>query len=277
MTTAFSKEQKVRQELKSFDELKYKIATETVDIGILGSSRVKHGSTPIMTSNETRDLWNVPSVQSRTFLNSGGEQLSVVSSSADDNIIGSGVGVITLVGLDVDCNMLSETIFLSGTTPVVTSNTFDFVNYAFVTKVASTGNTNAGNISISGNTSGNIQLYIEIGDGLSRSSHVKTPRDYTLFITESISNIENVSSAGTKGARFKIKTITPEGTLITLKKWGQQTNGTGLENPIFSLPLKVPAEAILYGEVTSLQSSSIMNLDLYYMAVAGNYAGTLAI
>lgn len=272
-------ESEIRTRFKTLEELKQAIVLETAtdkntDPALLGTSRVKLASTPVL-STESRDLWNVPSTATRQFLNSDGEYLSIVSSSIQDANGGSGIYILQVIGLDENCNVLAETMILNGTTPVLSSNKFNFVNYASVFKASNSGVTNVGNITISGSTSGNIEGYITAGQGITRSSHIKVPAGYTMLVTKVISNIENASTPSTKGARFSLDTYTPEGTYIELFKWGQQTDGTGLENTDLSFPLKIPERAIIFIKGTALQNNTILNAYYFYLMIRGNYSSTL--
>lgn len=59
-------------------------------------------------------------------------QLSIVSTSADDSITGSGARYLLIEGLDANFDLISEVIGLSGLTPVQTVNSYIRLNKATV-------------------------------------------------------------------------------------------------------------------------------------------------
>jgi hypothetical protein len=77
----------------------------------------------------------------------------VVSDDANDTLLGTGARTLTIQGLDVDFEVIQDTIDLNGTTEVTTANSYFRVNRAFV----DTGGTEEGaigtvSISINGGT-----------------------------------------------------------------------------------------------------------------------------
>ena len=98
--------------------------------------------------------------------------VSVVSSNASD----TGVD-ITIDGLDSNWNMISETIRVNGTTPVVTTNSFIRV----VATVNTGSNTIIGNISFTQDGT-NVVAYIIDGIGRGLKAAYSIPAGYTGYL-----------------------------------------------------------------------------------------------
>ncbi len=71
--------------------------------------------------------------------------LEVASDDANDTLAGTGAQTVTIEGLDVNYAEITETVNMLGTTPVLTTQLFLFVNNFFVA-TGGTSFTNAGNI-----------------------------------------------------------------------------------------------------------------------------------
>lgn len=85
--------------------------------------------------------------------------VSLVSTSADDDLTGTGARTINIIGLDANYAQQEESVNLDGTTSVSTSNTFIRV-FRLIVTTAGSGESNAGEISatISGGNVGKIPL-----------------------------------------------------------------------------------------------------------------------
>lgn len=99
--------------------------------------------------------------------------VSVVSSSTSD----TGVD-ITIEGLDSNWSMISETIRVNGTTPVITSNSFIRV----LTTINTGSNTAIGNITFTQNGNGNVVAYIIDGVGRGMKAAYSIPAGYTGYL-----------------------------------------------------------------------------------------------
>lgn len=95
-------------------------------------------------------------------------QMSVVSTTTDTMDV-------LITGLDASYNVLTETVTLTGTTPVVTSGSFLRINAAQITS-----GTNAGDISIS--NGGTEYAFIGAGIGISQALVYTVPANSTLYI-----------------------------------------------------------------------------------------------
>jgi hypothetical protein len=128
------------------------------------------------------------------------DQLSVVSSSANDTIAGTGARVLLIEGLDENYDQILETVNLNGTSAVTTTNSYLRVNYARVV-LSGSGQTNAGNITITDATATtDVISYLAAGDSFSKQLFYTTPRNFELFLT-------NTSFSVTRNASNIIATI----------------------------------------------------------------------
>lgn len=109
--------------------------------------------------------------------------VSVVSSSAEDDPAGAGTSTgaheVTIQGLDADYNSVQETVTMSGTTPVVTTQTFLRANRMFIGECGS-ADTNVGNITAS--IGGNVQESIRASEGQSSVLLYTVPAGYIFML-----------------------------------------------------------------------------------------------
>ena len=127
------------------------------------------------------------------------QTLSVVSASANDASGGTGARTLEIQGLDSSWNVLTETITMNGTTPVVTTRSFLRVFRARVVTAGTLG-TNAAQITISGG--GTALAYISydtIGMGQTLMAVYTVPAGKTGYVI----NV-NVSSAKDLENRYRL-------------------------------------------------------------------------
>lgn len=103
--------------------------------------------------------------------------MRVVSSSASDNTAAS----ITINGLDANWNLLSETIYLNGTSTVTTVNQFLRINSILMVSPGTGQVTNVGTITLT-NGSGTIHGQINPGVGRMQNSWYSVPAGHGLYI-----------------------------------------------------------------------------------------------
>jgi glycine cleavage system aminomethyltransferase T len=131
------------------------------------------------------------------------QTLSVVSASANDTSAGTGARTVEIQGLDTNWDVVTDTVTMNGTTPVVTTQTFRRV---FRARVITAGSlqTNAAQITFTGSTDANILAYITydtIGMGQTLMAVYTVPAGKTGYII----NI-NVSSAKDLENRYRLMT-----------------------------------------------------------------------
>jgi len=77
--------------------------------------------------------------------------INIASTSANDTLAGTGARALLITGLDADWELLTETVLMSGQTPVTTSSSFLRINNMLVVSVGSLG-FNEGDIYVSTNS-----------------------------------------------------------------------------------------------------------------------------
>lgn len=132
------------------------------------------------------------------------EKLNVVSSSGNDAAAGTGAKTITIYGLDSAFQEVVETISLNGLVTVTTSKFFYRINFVEVA-TAGAGAANAGNITITGATSGLTLGYILAGVNTSRAAILTVPLGQYWNLTGLSASIGRIN-ATTAAADFELYT-----------------------------------------------------------------------
>jgi len=168
------------------------------------------GRTDLLSST-IRNIWNAPMNNLDLPSRITGSVIRVVSTSSQDIAGGTGLTSLVILGLDTDGNQIVEIILMNGTTPVVLNNNFTFINdmIMFDNGVLKT---NQGNISAyHDNDPDKIMSWISIGEGTSKISAYRVPKDHTLFVKSFVDSTEKGVDTNTI---FRIVTI-EEGTVDT--------------------------------------------------------------
>ena len=123
-------------------------------------------------------FWSHSELYPWSAWNSGGT-LSCYSSSASDT------GTLTITGLNsTTWQVQTETITLTGTTPVVTSGSFIRINSL---RYNSSSDTNVGEIHAARN--GTTVGHIDIGCGVAQNAQYTVPAGYTAYVMQGTANI----------------------------------------------------------------------------------------
>ena len=163
--------------------------------------------------------------------------LTLVSTSASDNTSAS----VLISGLDSSFNIITETLFLNGTSGVTTVNSYFRVNSMILVSPGSSQTTNVGTITLK--QSSNTVSQIAIGVGRSQSTVYTIPAGYSFYLDVVEVNTSN-TYAGTTIMTYKVQTI---------------NNVTGvksilLQQPFLSLYLiQRASDPFVYTEKTDVQ------------------------
>jgi hypothetical protein len=160
--------------------------------------------------------------------------LSVVSTSSDDTLTGTGARVIFIEGLDDTFAYISEQVVMNGTTPVLTTNQFRRINNVIVVSVGDNAS-NVGIITMINNTTSNEMARIPLLRGTSvganrLSSSVQTvPLGKTAFlISASISIVRSAGSSGVKEGMFIFEIdFNNNGVFLPFFSSGIRSDGSG--------------------------------------------------
>ena len=128
------------------------------------------------TAGTTYDICNSGAIYYPTTAQS----LEVVSSSANDTLLGSGAKQVYIETLDANWNTYTQTINMNGTTPVAIAGTHIRSQFMYVV-----GNQSAvGNITLRVASGGTTLLTIQDGDNTSVSSSYTVPNGYTAYFIQ---------------------------------------------------------------------------------------------
>ena len=125
------------------------------------------------------DIWSGSAIY--PFLTSAA-RLEVTASLASDEVAKNGARTVWLNGLDSSYNVLSETVSMSGTSPVTTTNTFLRIHRAKVVTAGNSGS-NVGAIEIKA-SGGAVLALIEAEMGQTLMAVWTVPSGQTFYMTE---------------------------------------------------------------------------------------------
>lgn len=135
----------------------------------------------IDTASVPEDIWEGGGVYTG-FPDSTLETISVFSSDANDTSAGTGARTIRISGLDTNYVAQSETITLSGVTPVASVNQYRRLHTATIMSAGS-GGVNVGTITARHTTTtANVFLSIQPGRNQSNCSGYTVPAGYTAYM-----------------------------------------------------------------------------------------------
>lgn len=141
------------------------------------SGLFKAGYNPTCTNGAEESIWSHSVIYPWSAWGSGGT-LSVVSADASDT------GTLYIEGLNsTTWEFQSETVTLTGLTPVVTSLSYIRLNFAHYAG----GAPNAGEIHVSRN--GTIIGHIQVGAGIAQGAQYTIPAGYTGYVMQGTANI----------------------------------------------------------------------------------------
>lgn len=171
-----------------------------------------------------RDLWE--HISNLVYLTTA-RTMSLVSTSASDTAAGTGTRAVLVVGLDGNYNSIQELVFLNGTTPVVTQQSFLRL-HQLLTAVAGSGGTNVGLITATATTDGTVQANILAGISGSRMGHFTVPAGYTALFIDG-----NASCFSSEGGQAKVGELETflrfqDGRMFPGCAFGLTSTGTGI-------------------------------------------------
>ena len=154
--------------------------------------------------------------------------MKLVSTSAGD----TGVSIF-INGLDSSFNILTETVALNGTTPVLSSG-----SYLRINSITTTLGNAAGNVTLVGNVSTVLYAEILAGNGNSQASIYTVPNGYTFYNTylQADANTSATSSGYNKVRTISQPAISGIGTTLLQSVFVQAFN-VPLQFPV-SIPQK---------------------------------------
>ena len=161
-------------------------------------ANLKFGTRTSVTANTESTVWEGATAKYPYMTTA--QQLQVKSSSAADAAGGIGIRTLTLEGLDAAYAVASETITLTGVTPVTTTNSYIRIFRAYGA-TSGTSATNVGKITVYNNAGTVEQLVINIGDGQTLMTLWTVPAGQTAHIIQA-----TASSDSNKGSTVSLVT-----------------------------------------------------------------------
>ena len=128
--------------------------------------------------------------------------LSVVSTSAQDGVGGTGIRNMTIEGLDSNYNLISEDVILDGINPVVTQKSFLRHHRSYGT-LAGSAQVAVGNIIIT-HSEGDI-CEILATEGQSLTATYTVPKNHILLLNVLVASIERTNTNSSAEMHFEVK------------------------------------------------------------------------
>ena len=184
--------------------------------------------------------------------------LTIVSTSTDDDSAGTGARTVYIEGLNGDYNVISETIIMDGTTPVVTTGTYLYVNQFYVATVG-TGGANAGEITAKVSTT--LYDIIAVGYNNRTTGHYCVPAGYTGYMTAGV--ITTGQATGSTSVIAFLKQHGPDG-IVRVGAVSTLNNGSVQYDfsPPYMIPEKNCVGASVIGSAANNSASSFFNIIL---------------
>lgn len=172
---------------------------------------------------------------------SAAEDLSIVSSSVEDDTGGTGAITMVVTGLDANYDAQTTTVTLDGQTPVNTGDTYLRIHDSYVATAGSNG-TNVGTISIQNNAATSSFTIIQPNEGQSHSANYTVPDGYTLYIANGW-----FTESSSKGSEMHVFVRPLNAAWRSVKVFNIFDNGMNLPLPFpFSVAAKTDVEIRAY-------------------------------
>lgn len=161
------------------------------------------------------------------------QQLSLVSTSASDTAV-----TILVNGVDADYVGISETVALTGTTPVVTTKSFFRINDLITVVGNAVGDVTASYNSV-------VYAKIIAGRGKNQAAVFTVPKDYSFYLGR-IDAFTATANNDTKIMTFRNKVTYSDGRVFNVA----QTSFVNRMDIARNLPFKVPEKATIEFQAT---------------------------
>lgn len=206
-------------------------------------------------NNVRTDIWGGPTT-TYVFPPAGGIQMSIVSSSANDTLAGTGSQKVHIHYLDNLYAVHEEIINLNGVTPVNTVATNILrINALHVSQTGTSG-VSAGNISLTSVGGATTYGYIEAGYNTARQAIYTVPAGKTGYVSHW--QASSGTSSGSHFTEFSLMTTSHYGSLwnvfLVSDSIGTLNNGAVMT---FPTPIEIPATSDV--KVSAISDSGAAN------------------
>jgi hypothetical protein len=190
-----------------------------------------------------------------SFLTSS-DTLSIVSTSANDTLGGTGANVVLIEGLDNEYRQIFEVINLNGLTPVTSVNSYLRVNQ-FRVIFSGSGQTNAGVITAEDSTTGTVNLgYMSIGSSFMKRLLYTVPATHELFLTNTTFSAARTATNVICTASSRVY-VPSTNTIVDGIDFEFSTNsGRNTINSLESMP-RIPEKSDFYYRINSVSTNNV--------------------
>lgn len=249
---------------KNFEELIYRACTEQTSGNDLLYVR-KFGKTGALSAGSTEDIWEDGGV--KTMPETTAATVSIVSTSANDALGGTGCNIVKISGLDSDYNFQSELINMNGLSAVTSVNSYITINRALCA-FAGSGGKNAG--AITGTISGNEQFVIPANESITQQSHFTVPAGYTCLTMDLVLSIFRTSGSGARRGEVDQMTYSPlANTTYQSLKYGLSNDG-GVFRSAPKILSQTPEKHTLWFQATADANNTAFTSSVGYLLIRGN-------
>ena len=159
------------------------------------------GHNAVLNNEPEADIWEPGG--DLVYLTSA-ETMNIASThSSDIASTGNGLHTLFICGVDATWTAIEETVIMSGTNNVLTTNSYLRVNSMNGVNVGPSG-WNLGNVIATASSAGTIQDEMDATEGISQSSHYTVPLGKTAYLYKTEFNAAKLSGGGTPEIEFKI-------------------------------------------------------------------------
>lgn len=251
----------------TWDELLYRASFERSPNDLLYIR--KFGRNDDIDSGIEEDIWDSGGVKS---ILTSAETMSVVSTSANDDLNGSGAWYVQVGGLDSDYNLVTETVTMDGLTPVITTTQFIAVNRVRSVFHGS-GQSNAGAITVTGTSSSSLQATIPATNCISQQTHFTVPAGYTCFTTNIVITMYRGGSTGSGARRGEVDQMVyvPDANAqYRTLRYGMSNDGQSFvsNNNLLS---QTPAKSTLWFKANAESNNTGVSVSAGYVLVRGDF------
>ena len=154
----------------------------------------KFGQNP--TADTGDDIWGGDGTYD--FYPSTAQSMEILSTSASDDVGGTGAIQVLVQGLDSNWEEVTETVTLDGTTPVALQNQYIRMYRAYVVEAGSS-NSNIGDITVEIVGSSTVAIFIGAGGGQTQHAIYTIPGGKTGYFVKGYVGLSNSNKNGEDG------------------------------------------------------------------------------
>ena len=250
---------------KSVDELKRLAMTEQGGDLILKIR--KFSQLRGISTSADEDVWDVGGT--KTMLTEATET-TLVSTSVNDTLGGTGANVVQVNGLDADYNMITEFVNMNGTTPVTCANNYLRI-YRLRVVFSGTGLKNAGTITATETGGSTTQAQIVAGFAITQMSHFTVPAGYTAFVTHVVMSCFRTSGSGAREAEITQYAFSPPANTEyqTLKQGVTNNGGAIVTTP--GVPSTTPEKTDIWYKAIASGNNTAVSISQEIMLLKGDF------